>query len=283
MIGLISFSDFIIRDLNNKEDVWWRSKRFAHLGLRGARSRKPFTLIELLVVVTILMVLASLLAPAMQSALGKSRRIQCVSQLRQVGMGASGYADDYDGMLLSAFSEGDRGHWLNYLYVESMQKNEKMFQCPSLGSEDFFNPYGGKGAYGELTSASYIMNVIREQSVYGWSKMNADISTDYNHSFGYTRGLSSLGVPIERVRQPESRIYITDSAPELTHSSTAIGILRLSETDHGIIDTNGNGSVNAGERQVGFQHDLGYNALFGDLHVEFRTYSKHEDWNAYQE
>ena len=85
----------------------------------------------------------------------------------------------------------------------------------------------------------------------------------------------------DRIVQPEAKIFITDSAQELRHSSTAIGLLRLHETDHGIIDANGNRNVNAGERQVGFHHHASFNALFGDLHIESRKTTTHEEWNAY--
>ena len=40
--------------------------------------------------------------------------------------------------------------------------------------------------------------------------------------------------------------------------------------------------VNAGERQIGYQHDLKFNALFGDLYGEIKTSSMHEEWNAIQ-
>jgi len=40
--------------------------------------------------------------------------------------------------------------------------------------------------------------------------------------------------------------------------------------------------VNAGERQIAYQHDLKFNALSGDLHGEIKTSSMHEEWNAIQ-
>jgi prepilin-type N-terminal cleavage/methylation domain-containing protein len=60
------------------------------------RMKKHFTLIELLIVIAIIGILASLLFPALSKAKEQARRIQCVSNLRQMGFGAFGYADSFD-------------------------------------------------------------------------------------------------------------------------------------------------------------------------------------------
>lgn len=75
---------------------------------KSMNRNRAFTLIELLVVIAIIAILAAILFPVFARAKAQAKAIQCVSNLKQIGLSISMYMGDNDDMFPHAVDPTDK-------------------------------------------------------------------------------------------------------------------------------------------------------------------------------
>lgn len=138
-------------------------------------AKRGFTLIELLVVIAIIAILAAILFPVFAKARENARRISCISNLKQRGLGMMQYTQDYDEVLVANWGGVDgwqasrpapteRYKWMDSIHP--YVKSEQIYNCPShanyptgLGPYIYYKRYGTGGLPAEGTNyGSYAIN-----------------------------------------------------------------------------------------------------------------------------
>ncbi|MBI5388436.1 MAG: prepilin-type N-terminal cleavage/methylation domain-containing protein [Verrucomicrobia bacterium] len=103
------------------------------------RALAAFTLIELLVVIAIIAVLAALLLPALANAKQRASSVQCLSQMRQIGLATVLYADDNDGFLPRSSHSAMANGQLPWGYALVPYVQSKSFTRPDALWTNLFN------------------------------------------------------------------------------------------------------------------------------------------------
>lgn len=165
---------------------------------------RAFTLVELLVVIAILAILAALLLPTLVRSKDSAKRIQCIGNLRQLGLAAQLYWDDNGGNCFrysGARTNGGQVYWFGWL--EDGAEGRRAFDA----TPGALFPYlRGRGV--ELCpSLNYFLAQFKLKA------------TGAAYGYGYNKYLSSFSAPqnkppvnIGKIPRPADLALFADAA-----------------------------------------------------------------------
>lgn len=185
--------------------------------------RRPaaFTLIELLVVISIIVLLVSLMLPALRSAREAGRASSCLSGQRQIALSMAAYQVDskdffppmHPGWVYTNapkyYSEDDNYDWSRMLLTDGYVSTNKIYFCPSNGHMTNARKIAENDHFFNYKYVSY-----------GYNRLHIGTSTRYKAGLSNLEALDPRLSPparITEVRSPSRTILIGDSWRESTN------------------------------------------------------------------
>ena len=184
--------------------------------------RQGFTLIELLVVIAIIAILAAILFPVFAQAREAARTTACLSNVKQLSMGALMYVQDYDEKFWTwnwnfNCNGGNNGQprdsasfWTMAIYP--YVKNKQVYQCPDdiLQWDDAWANNEGQNCSDDNGTHDLFAPA---PGVYYWDTGNAKWNPNYV-SYGANESLDG-GTKLAAIRAPANFMMFGDCASQL--------------------------------------------------------------------
>jgi prepilin-type N-terminal cleavage/methylation domain-containing protein/prepilin-type processing-associated H-X9-DG protein len=241
------------------------------------RHRSGFTLIELLVVIAIIAILAAILFPVFAQARDKARQAACLSNLKQLGLGVTMYAQDYDEMLPDgwSYSADKKTLWWWQDSVRPYVKNEAVYSCPSASPHMQWTALRPAGAPNPLVR-DYIANAAAVSSENGQWPPNRT-STDWMRVGPFTNngGTGTATQSLSNIQDPAGTIAIFDGQREIE-----IWAINMADcwrpTPLPPADSQWRWPGVVSKR-----HNDGFVAAFADGHAKWMRQSKCGDWTVF--